>query len=256
VSRTSDIERWLFCRTARPQSRLRLFCVPYAGGGASAFNAWPGVFPETVELRAVQLPGRESRYREPALSDVHEAAHLLANALEPYLDRRYAFFGYSMGVLIAFEALRELRRRGVPPPELFFVGALRCPSLPAYSPPLAQLPPDAFVREMRQHYDPPATAWDNPDLLELILPVLRADMALCESYIYREEPPFDFPIQAFCGLRDRSAPLPSMRAWRAQTTGEFALEAFDGAHFFLNAFLAPVQQAVILRLERVLRGSI
>ena len=255
MSSAGDPDRWLFCRAARPNARLRLFCVPFAGCGASAFNSWPSAFPDTIELRAIQLPGRESRYGEPALVDAHEVARLLSDAIEPYLDRRYVFFGYSMGALIAFELIRELRRRGAPMPAQFFVGAWRSPQLGATCPPLAWLPRDAFLKQVRDYYEPPSQAWQNPDLLEIVLPVLRADMALCESYVYRRERPFGFPIQAFAGLRDRSVPISAVQAWREQTTGEFALEAFDGAHFFVNASLARVQQVMITRLEQILHGA-
>ena len=247
--------RWLFCRAARVNPRLRMFCVPFAGTGASAFNAWPSAFPDTVELHAIQLPGRESRYAEPALRDVYEAARLLADAMEPYLDQCYAVFGYSMGALIAFEAVRELRRRGAPMPAQLFVGAKHAPQLPPTHPPLAQLPREEFLEQMSKYYDSPPTAWQNPDLLEIVLPVLRADMALCEGYVYHREPPFDFPIQAFAGWRDASAPLSTVRAWREQTTAEFAVELFGGAHFFLNAALARVQRLVHSRLEHLMPGA-
>jgi medium-chain acyl-[acyl-carrier-protein] hydrolase len=229
--------------------------VPFAGTGASAFNAWSSAFPDTVELHAVQLPGRESRYREPALSDAYEAARLLADAIEPYLNRCYVFFGHSMGALIAFEVIRELRRRRAPMPAQLFVGARRAPQLAAMRPPLTQLPREAFLRLVSDYYDFPPEAWQNPDLLEIVLPLLRADIALCEGYVYRREPPFAFPIQAFAGLRDRGAPLPAVQAWREQTTGEFAVEAFDGGHFFVNASLARLQQVMILRLEHLMEAA-
>jgi len=202
-----------------------------------------------VEVHAVQLPGRESRYGEPALGDAHEAACLLVDAIESYLDLPYAFFGYSMGALLAFEAVRELRRRGAPMPVQLFVGAKSAPQLPATRPPLAQLPRAAFLRRLSDDYDSPVELWRNSDLLEIVLPVLRADMALCETYLYRHEPPFNFPIQAFCGLRDRVAAVPAVQAWRGQTSGEFALEAFDGAHFFINAFLSRMHRIVNARLQ-------
>src|SRR5262245_37676317 len=252
MARRGDSGRWLFCRAPRPDPRLRLFCVPFAGSGASAFNAWPGAFPENIELHAVQLPGREARYSEPPLSDVRDAARLVAEAIEPYLDRHYAFFGYSMGALIAFEVIRELRRRGAPMPIQLFAAARRAPQLAAERPPMAQLPREAFLDRLSEYYDSPSEVWANPDLLEIVLPVLRADMALCESYTYREEPPFGFPIQAFCGLRDRSAPRADVQAWRAQTTGDFALEMFEGSHFFLNASVARVQQLMLSRIASLL----
>jgi len=229
-----------------------MFCVPFAGAGASAFNGWSSAFPDTVELHAIQLPGRESRYPEPALSDAYEAAQLLADAIEPYLDRCYIFFGYSMGALLAFEIIRELRRRRAPMPAQLFVGARRAPQLAATWPPLAQLPRETFLKLVSDYYDPPLAVWQNPDLLQIVLPVLRADLALCQGYVYRHEPPFDFPIQAFAGLRDRSAPFSAVQAWREQTSGEFALEVFNGAHFFLNSSLAGLQRVIISRLVHLI----
>lgn len=244
--------RWFFCRTPRAKPGLRLFCIPFAGGGASVFNAWPEALPESIEVRAVQLPGRESRACEAALSDLHEAARLIAEAMEPYLDRSYALFGYSMGALIAFEAACELRRRRAPLPVHLFVGAMRAPALAATLPPMAQLPIEAFIRQVRYYYEPPALTWENLDLLELVLPVLRADMALCESYRYRDEAPFDFSIQAFAGVRDRSATISAVQAWRTRTTGDFALELFEGGHFFINASAARVHEVMVSRLKAVL----
>lgn len=251
----SDTRRWFLRRVPRANPDLRLFCFPFAGGGASAFNAWPGAFPERVEVVAVQLPGRESRYREAPLADLHEAARGIADALEPYLDRRYAFFGYSMGALIAFEVVRELRRRGAPLPAQLFVGAMRAPDVASMLPPLAQLPDEELMRQVRHYYEPPAVAWENLDLLQLILPALRADIALCERYVARPEAPLDCGVQAFAGLRDRSVPISAVQAWRNHTSGDFALEVFDGGHFFLNASSARVQQMVVSRLAPVLGNA-
>jgi medium-chain acyl-[acyl-carrier-protein] hydrolase len=254
VSSAGSCDRWLFRRAARPAPRLRLFCVPFAGCGASAFNAWPSAFPESVELLAIQLPGRESRYGTVALTDAHEAARLLADAIERYLDLDYAFFGYSMGALIAFEVIRELRRQGAPMPVQLFAAARRAPQLAATRPPLAHLPREAFLRQLCDYYyECPPPAWQNPELLEIILPVLRADMALCESYVYCHEPPFAFPIQAFAGQRDESAPLSAVQAWRDQTTGAFDLEVFEGGHFFINSSLSRLQHDLISRLGALMR---
>lgn len=254
MSTDTDSNCWLFCRAPRRNPRVRLFCVPFAGAGASAFNAWSSAFPETVELHAIQLPGRESRYSELALNDAYEAARLLADAIESHLDRCYVFFGYSMGALVAFEVIRELRRRGAPMPAQLFVGARRAPQLAATRPPVVRLPQEPFIKRAIDYYDFPPAAWQN-NLLEIVLPVLRADMALCDSYVYRGESPFAFPIQAFAGLRDGSAPLSAVQAWREQTTGEFALEVLDGAHFFVNASLTRVQKVMISRLEHLMQGA-
>jgi surfactin synthase thioesterase subunit len=249
-----DKMRWFLCRAPRPSPRLRLFCIPFAGCGASAFNAWPAAFPDTIELHAAQLPGRESRYSEPALSDVHDVVRRMGDAIEPYLDRHYALFGYSMGAWIAFELIRELRRRGAPVPIQFFAASMRAPQISAAWPPLSQLPRDQFLERISEYFDSPWQTWANPDLLAIVLPVLRADMALCESYVYREEPPFAFPIQVFCGLRDRSTPLADAQAWRAQTTGNFALEVLEGSHFFPDASLARLQQVMLSAIAAFLNA--
>jgi medium-chain acyl-[acyl-carrier-protein] hydrolase len=89
--------------------------------------------------------------------------------------------------------------------------------------------------------------------LEIVLPVLRADMALCESYVYRHEPPFAFPIQAFAGRRDGSAPLSALQAWRDQTTGAFDLEVFEGGHFFINSSVSRLQHDLNARLGTLMR---
>ena len=180
---------------------------------------------------------------------------MIAEAMQPYIDRQYVLYGYSMGALVSFEVIRELRRRDAPLPAGLFVGARRAPHLPASSPPLARLPHEDFFEAVRRYYDPPMALMQDPDLLGLILPVLRADLSLCEGYVYRPEPPFDFWIQAFGGSQDRSAPLSAVQAWREQTMGEFALEAFEGTHFFINAYLRELQQIMISRLQPLISGA-
>ncbi|RLB66646.1 MAG: putative thioesterase [Deltaproteobacteria bacterium] len=230
-----------------------MFCLPYAGGGASVFNSWSNSFPDTIELQAVQLPGRESRYNEPKSTDIHETVKALADSIKPYLDRPYALFGYSMGALVAFELMRELRRRGDPLPIQLFVAAMRAPQTPPICPSLADLPNDSFLEEMRYYYDPPQDAWNLPELLEIILPTLRADMNMCDGYIHNLEPPFACPIYAFAGQDDRSSPPAVVREWRQQTTEDFDMDVFDGTHFFINTALHDLQRAVISRLENIVR---
>ena len=243
--------RWFICRSERPQAALRMFCLPYAGGGASVYNSWSNSFPDTIELHAVQLPGRELRYNEPKFTDIHETAKALADSIKPYLDRPYGLFGYSMGALVAFELMRELRRRGEPLPIQLFIAAMRAPQTPPICPSLTHLPLDSFLEKMRHYYDPPQDAWNLPELLEVILPTLRADMKMCDGYIHNLEPPFECPIHAFAGQDDRSSPPAIVREWRQQTTEDFNMDVFDGTHFFINTALDDLQQAVISRLENI-----
>ena len=202
-----------------------------------------------MELHAFQLPGRESRFSEPAYTDSGEASVGMADAIEPYLDRPYAVFGYSMGALLGFELVRELRRRGAPMPEKLFVAARVAPQLHATHPPLAQLPREQFIEQVRYFYQPPEEAWSNSHLLELILPVLRADMLLCESYTYQPEAPLDCGIQAFAGRNDRSSPISKVLGWREQSKADFDLEVFNGAHFFINKMHPKMQNSIISSLD-------
>jgi medium-chain acyl-[acyl-carrier-protein] hydrolase len=253
LSRTNS---WFFCRARRPNATLRMFCLPYAGAGASVFNSWSDVFPDTIELIAVQLPGRESRYREPMFTDISETAKALAISIEPYLDRPYALFGYSMGALMAFELMRELRHRGALLPIQLFVAARRAPQNPPVCPPIAHLSLDRFLEMMRDCYDPPQAAWELPELLEILLPTLRSDISMCEGYIHRQEPPFECPIHAFAGRSDRCAPPEIVQAWREQTTGDFDMDVVEGTHFFINTTLEKMQSAMVSRLEHIMRHQV
>lgn len=251
----SCANRWFVCRSERPQAALRMFCLPYAGAGASVFNSWSNSFPDTIELQAVQLPGRESRYNEPMFTDIHEAVKVLADSIKLYMDRPYAFFGYSMGALVAFELMRELRRRGEPLPIQLFLAAMRAPQTSPICPSLADLPNDSFLEQMRHYYDPPQDAWNLPELLKVILPTLRADMKMCEGYIHTLEPPLESPIHAFAGQDDRSASPAVVREWRQQTTEDFKMDVFDGTHFFINTALDDLQRVMIARLNNIVRRS-
>lgn len=230
-----------------------MFCLPYAGGGASVYNSWSKSFPDSIELQAVQLPGRESRYNESKLTDIHETAKALADSIKPYLDRPYALFGYSMGAMVAFELIRELRRRGEPQPIQLFVAAMRAPQTQPTCPSLTHLPFDGFLEQMRHYYDPPQDVMNLPELLEIILPTLRADMKMCEDYIYTPEPPLGNPVHAFAGREDRALPYANVREWQQQTTNVFDMDVFDGTHFFINTALNELQRAMISRLEKIQR---
>ena len=247
--------RWFVCRSERPQAALRMFCLPYAGRGASVFNSWSNSFPDDIELQAVQLPGRESRYNEPMFTDIHETVRALADSIKLYMDRPYALFGYSMGALVAFELMRELRRRGEPLPIQLFLAAMRAPQIPPICPSLTDLPDDSFLEQMRHYYDPPQDAWNLPELLKVILPTLRTDMKMCDGYIHTLEPPLESPIHAFAGQDDRSASPAVVREWRQQTTEEFNMDVFDGTHFFINTASDDLQRVMISRLNNVVRRS-
>src|SRR5262249_37689873 len=130
----------------------------------------------------------------------------LAAAIAPALDRPFAFFGYSLGGLVAFETARELRRRGAAPPELLLIAASPAPHCKKAHPPIAGLPEAEFLDQLRRVYAPPEAAWQVPELLQLMLPILRADMDIYQRHAPPPEPPLACPIHVFGGEEDHAAP--------------------------------------------------
>lgn len=227
-------DSWIPFRKPRPEARLRLFCFPYAGAGALIFRNWSESLPTDVEVCPVQLPGRGTRLTERPFTQLSPLVEALAQALVPLVDRPFAFFGHSLGALISFELARRVRRRyGVHPVHLF-VSAGRAPQIAHRGPLIHTLPEKEFLAELRGLNGTPSELLDHKELMEIMLPLLRADFALYETYVYSTEPPLNCPISAFGGLQDRRVIDSDLEAWRAQTSFSFSLLMFPSDHFFLN----------------------
>ena len=235
---------WINCPKPNPQARLRLFCFPYAGTGASTFRTWSDQLPPDIEVCPVQLPGREKRLSEPLFTHLSPLVKILALILLPYLDRPFAFFGHSMGALVSFELTRKLRHHKAPSPMHLFVSGRRAPQIPNPDPPIHQLPDNAFVGELRRYNGTPEAVLQNPELRSLFLPILRADLAINETYTYISEAPLDCPISAFGGLQDKEVSRKELDAWRDQTNTTFSLSMFPGDHFFLKREPDALWQAI------------
>lgn len=252
MTQTPKPNPWIVYPRPNPQARLRLFCFPYAGGGASIYRLWPNDLPAAVEVCAIQPPGRETRMREKPFTHVAPLAQALAPILRPYLDRPFAFFGYSLGSLVGFELARELRRQGDAQPLHLFVGGRRAPQTPDPEPPIHDLPEAEFLVELRRLSGTPEAVLQNAELMQLLQPLLRADFAVNETYVFTEDPPLDCPISAYGGLEDAEASREDLAAWREQTRGSFKLQMFPGGHFFLNSDRAMLLRAISEDLYRYL----
>jgi len=243
---------WVLRLRRSTAPRLRLFCLPYAGGSAGLYRAWPEHFAPHIEVCPVRLPGREARLAEAPFTSGPALASALATALEPLLDAPFALFGHSMGALAAFELARELRRRGRPGPVRLLVSGARAPHRPNPDPPVRHLPDAEFVAEVCRRYDAiPGAVLENPELVQLVLPSLKADFTLVETYAYAEEPPLGCPISCFGGLDDERVSREDLEAWSGYTTASFGLRMFPGGHFFLHSDEESVRRTVSEELALV-----
>ena len=199
-----------------------------------------------------QLPGRERRIGEPALTSVDESVRGLLPALRAETDLPWAFFGHSLGALIAYELARALRNQGLPSPRHLFLSAHRAPHLPDSHPPIYNLPESDFIEELKQLNGTPAELFKEQELLDLMLPLIRADFTAAETYEYDPQPPLDCPITVFGGRDDPLVSEEELTPWREHTAQDFHFRAFEGDHFFIHTAEAAVVDAIRTQLAGVL----
>lgn len=225
---------WVIRPSPRPQAKLRLFCFPYAGGGAASYRNWSDELPEWVELCPIELPGRGMRLAEAPFTRMQPLVEAIVPALLPYLDRPFALFGHSMGALIGFEVARLLRKNYNLLPTCLFISGVSGLFEPNYSRSIHALPEAEFIEELRLLNGTPEAVLENPELMDLLLPVLRADFAITETYTDSAEPPLNCPIIVFGGLNDPKVDRSDLEGWRFQTSESFSLHILPGDHFFIH----------------------
>jgi medium-chain acyl-[acyl-carrier-protein] hydrolase len=221
------------------EAKVRLFCLPYAGGGAAIHRGWQPALPEGVEVWSVRLPGRESRFREPALFRMSALVDALDEQFSTLSETPFAIFGHSLGALTGFELARRVERRGVAPGHLF-VSAHRAPQLPARRASIHLADDDTILRRLRRYGGTPAEIYDHPDLLAALLPSLRRDFAVSETYRYTDPTLLACSTTAFGGEDDDAADAASVDAWREVVEGKFRSHTFPGGHFYWSDDAGPL----------------
>jgi medium-chain acyl-[acyl-carrier-protein] hydrolase len=199
------------------------------------FRSWGAALPPDIEVCALMLPGREALLRERPLIDLEQIVEYTLAAVRPYLDRPFALFGHSMGSWVAFELVRRLRNAGLPAPLHLLASGRRAPPVAVDDTLLHRLPDGELLEEIQRRYGGiPAAVLNEPELLALLLPALRADLTALETYRYRDEPPLECPISTYGGFADPQVPLRDLEAWRPLTAAAFAVRQFPGGHFYLQ----------------------
>lgn len=238
--KTASPSTWVTSPRPQASAALRLFCFHYAGGSASSFRPWLTKVSPEIELHFIELPGHGMRLLETPFKNLNSLLPNLQKALLPKLKQPFAFLGHSMGALVSFELARSLRQDyGVEPVELWVSGQ-SAPQLLELDPPIHNLPDSQFLDEIRRYNGTPEAVLENAELMSLLLPTLRADFTLIETYRYTALPPFQFPITALGGTQDWKAPIDRLSAWKEQTTNTFTIKMFPGDHFFIHTAQAQV----------------
>lgn len=234
---------WFAGKAPAAAPRLRLFCFPYAGLGTSAFRGWATLFPAGVDVLPVQFPGRESRHHEPPVRRMNELAAATFEAVAPFTDVPFAFVGHSLGAAVAYEVARLLPPGA--PLQRLVVSARRAPHLPDRQSPISHLPTEQFLPEVCRRYDGiPAAVLESPDLLELLLPRLRADLELLETYAFTGGEPLGCPISVFGGTHDSGVPAADLDGWRQHTRAAVTIRMVDGPHLFLQTQRAALAASI------------
>lgn len=243
IAASSNNNHWIVIPRPNKTAKVRLFCFPYAGGSASIFRRWPEFLPDDIELLALQPPGREERFSEPLIDRLYDMVNAYVTAMSAFLDRRFFLFGHSIGARIAYEVAKNLghaRRR----PLGLIVSAARAPHLPKDNP-VYHLPDALLIQKIREMKGTPEEILCNNELMQLLLPKLRADYTMADTApLETGNVRLPCPLIALGGLHDTSVSIDQLAQWKKYTTGKFAMRLFDGDHFYIHSSGKSLSQVV------------
>ncbi|MFI5980666.1 thioesterase II family protein [Streptomyces sp. NPDC051555] len=235
-----DTGAWIHRYAPAPDAPTRLVCLPHAGGSASFFLPVARAMSPQTDVLSIQYPGRQDRRHEPCADSIEELAHGVVEALAPWLDRPVTLFGHSMGAMVAFEVARLLEDAGTVPLGVITSGR-RAPSRTRPQPDLVHLRDDrGLMEEIRQLEGTDARLLEDEELLRMILPAIRGDHRVVETYVYRPGPPLTCPVLSLIGDTDPQVTDDEAASWSEHTTGPFTKTVFPGGHFYLNSQAADV----------------
>lgn len=237
--------KWVVKHKPVPGAQLRMICLPFAGGGSNSFRSWIPILPQSIELIAIEIPGRGQRLNEPLRRRITNLVPDIADALKDELNIPFVMFGHSMGTLLGYELAHFLHDHQGAIVQHLFVSGRGAAHIASREKPIHQLSDDEFLQQIVNYNGTPKEVIEHAELMELMLPVLRADFEVCETYNYTENKPLNCPITAMGGLQDTGAPREDMEAWGQHTTADFNLRMLPGDHFYLLNQTYPVVQSML-----------
>ncbi|MFD3471849.1 thioesterase II family protein [Streptomyces sp. NPDC058682] len=248
---TDSADRWFSSYRVTADPRLRLVCFPHAGGTPTAYRTWARRLPEDVEVLATCYPGRQDRYGEPFAESIHELADGITDALAPLLDTPLSLFGHSMGAAVAHEVALRLHDRYGFRPERLFVSGAEAPHRRERTDLLHTLDDESFLDAIRQLGSASLATIEDEALLALVLPAIKADYRLVETYRPASTAKTRSPVVAYVGDQDDNCGIESVRAWSETTAAGFELRVFPGDHFYLE----PRERELLAHLAGHLRAD-
>lgn len=245
------MNHWLVTPKKLSAPAVRLFCFPYAGGGTRTYLPWANRLPDGVELVAVQPPGRGVLFAQPAFNTMDALVDALFEVMRPYLDRPYVLLGHSLGSRVAFAWLLKVQAAGLRLPELFIASGSNSPDTVRQKPPLHALPDAEFIAALRALDGTPAEVLDNPELMALLLPLLRADFQIAEQYRFSGQARLPCQLHVFGGRDDRDVPIADLAQWQQFFGHNAQVQTFDGGHFFIETQQQEVLSVIVSLLTQL-----
>ena len=229
-----NIGKWFLMPGTDSQTKLRLICFPFAGGSASFYYAWAKKMPKHVELICIELPGRGARFHEPLIYHIDSLIPFLVEALKTVLDGHpFIAFGHSLGALIGFESLRQLESQGYKA-RAFIASGRRPPCAPKTERSLHEMTDEELILELERYNGTPAEVLADPEMQALVLPIVKADSHMNETYTCQPSFKLNCPIHAFSGTTDPVASPHHIKRWHEHTTAPFNYDVIEGGHFFIK----------------------
>lgn len=244
---------FIACYKPLVDPKARLFCFHHAGGGASSYRNWhPSLEAIGIEVVPIQLPGRENRISEPCITNVPQLIETMAKELSPYLDRPFALWGHSMGAMLAFEFGTHLQQEAEKCPRCLFASAKGAPQHQDVLAPTSGLSDAAFIESVGRFGGLPDGVLADAEMLELVLPALRADFELCEQYEYAGARRLGCPVFCYGGIQDSTVSSQALMGWESMTSTGFTIRRFPGGHFYPQSQPKLLMSALMKDLTQVL----
>lgn len=235
---------WVVPLKAVAAPRLRVLCLPFAGGGTAAYRPLAEHAPADVEVLAARLPGRETRFGEPPVGDVTAVVNGVLEGLAGRLDAPLALFGHSMGTVIVHDLAYRLIASGTTPAAVVVSGR-RAPFVPRRRRLMFDLSDAEFITELRRMGGTPPEVFEHKELLDLVLPVLRADFRLAETFDRPPGTPFPCPVVALAGAADADAPPEDVERWGDLAGAGYTFKVYPGGHFFIHDHRADIMDMIL-----------